>query len=108
MALAGGENLGARLPGRYPRAELGEFMALAPAVILLPDEPYPFGASDLAAFAEYPTVPAVSRGRIHLLPGNLLFWPGFRALEGLALLRRLFLGLPAASVKHQVLPPAVP
>lgn len=68
---------------RYPRVTPAEVAARAPEVILLPSEPYAFGAADPDLFAAYPTVPAVKTGRIHLVDGSLLTWPGTRV--GLAM-----------------------
>lgn len=64
----GWTNVGALLGPRYPHAELDAVIALAPDVVLLPDEPYPFDPSDIPEeFASVPTVP---------LPGRPLFWFG--------------------------------
>ncbi|MGB9753343.1 MAG: ABC transporter substrate-binding protein [Roseiflexus castenholzii] len=79
----GAENLGRRLPGRYPRASLETFMRLQPEVILLPNEPYAFSKRDLVAFAPYGDVPAVRDGRVLLCDGMMLTWPGLRAVRAL-------------------------
>ena len=79
----GAENLGRRLPGRYPRAPLEAFMHLQPEVILLPDEPYTFSQRDLDVFEVYRDVPAVRNGRVLLCNGMALTWPGLRALAAL-------------------------
>jgi ABC-type Fe3+-hydroxamate transport system substrate-binding protein len=79
----GAENLGRRLPGRYPRASLETFMRLQPEVILLPNEPYAFSERDLVAFAPYGDVPAVRDGRVLLCDGMMLTWPGLRAVRAL-------------------------
>lgn len=79
----GAENLGRRLPGRYPRASLETFMRLQPEVILLPDEPYAFSRRDFDAFEMYGDVPAVRNGRLILCDGMALTWPGLRALAAL-------------------------
>jgi ABC-type Fe3+-hydroxamate transport system substrate-binding protein len=71
---------------RYPRVTLDEVRALAPEVVLLPDEPYAFGAKEVAFFGDL-DVPAAKSGRIHLCAGKDLMWPGLRTLEGLATLR---------------------
>ncbi len=69
---------------RYPRVSGVEVAALAPEVILLPSEPYPFTDPDLAAFEDWPEMPAVQTGRIHLVDGSLLTWPGTRLALALA------------------------
>ncbi|MGQ9481974.1 helical backbone metal receptor [Chloroflexus sp.] len=79
----GAENLGRRLPGRYPRAPLEEFMRLQPEVILLPDEPYAFSRRDFDAFEPYSDAPAVRNGHIVLCSGMALTWPGLRAITAL-------------------------
>lgn len=67
---------------RYPRVTLDEIVAAQPEVVLLPDEPYPFGedAADLFATLD---IPAARTGRIHLIDGSLLTWPGTRAAYAL-------------------------
>ncbi len=79
----GAENLGRRLPGRYPRASLETFMRLQPEVILLPDEPYAFSRRDFDAFEPYSDVPAVRNGHLVLCNGMALTWPGLRAITAL-------------------------
>lgn len=69
---------------RYPRVTSAEVAAHAPAVILLPSEPYPFADADLAAFGAWPAIPAVQSGRIHLVDGSALTWPGTRLALALA------------------------
>jgi ABC-type Fe3+-hydroxamate transport system substrate-binding protein len=69
---------------RYPRVTPAEIAALAPEVILLPSEPYPFSDADLAAFEAFPEMPAVHQGRIFLVDGSLLTWPGTRLAQALA------------------------
>lgn len=88
----GADNLGRRLPGRYPRAPLEAFMRLQPDIILLPDEPYAFSERDLDAFAPYGDVPAVRDGRILLCDGMLLTWPGLRAIRALRMFAEMIAG----------------
>lgn len=75
---------------RYPRVTLDELRALAPEVILLPDEPFAFGPKEVAFFGDL-DVPAARARRIHLCCGKDLLWPGLRTLEGLETLRRAVL-----------------
>lgn len=63
---------------RYPRVSPAEVAEKAPEVILLPSEPYPFDEEDRTAFEAYPDIPAVKEGRVYLLDGSLLTWPGTR------------------------------
>ncbi len=92
LRLCGSENLARQLPGRYPRADLADFMHLNPDVILLPDEPYRFTAADRTAFAPFAAVAAVAAQRIHLCDGMLLTWPGPRTITALHTLPGLFKG----------------
>jgi ABC-type Fe3+-hydroxamate transport system substrate-binding protein len=89
MLRAGGLNAAAELPGRYPKLELAEAMALAPDVVLLPDEPFAFEAAHRADFAPFAAVPAVRDARLELLDGKLLSWYGPRIAKALPRLREL-------------------
>lgn len=62
---------------RYPHTTVAEIEALAPDVVLLPDEPYVFGEADRAAFTR-PT---------ELISGRLITWYGPSLLEAAALSR---------------------
>ena len=88
----GPEATGARYEARdrrYPRVTLAEMAALHPDVVLLPDEPYVFGASDLADFTLFNAVPAVQQGRLHLIDGKLVTWYGPRIGASLRTVRAL-------------------
>ena len=74
---------------RYPRVSLDEMAAHRPEVILLPDEPYPFGEADLTDFAPFAGVPAVREGRVHLIDGKIVSWYGPRIGRSLRTLRAL-------------------
>lgn len=74
---------------RYPRVSLDEMADRRPEVILLPDEPYPFGDADLPDFAPFTDVPAVRDGRIHLIDGKIVSWYGPRIGRSLRALRGL-------------------
>jgi ABC-type Fe3+-hydroxamate transport system substrate-binding protein len=73
---------------RYPRVTMDEVNERAPELVLLPDEPHPFGDSEAAVFREQPT-PAAERGAVALCDGKDLFWYGSRTIDGIARLRRL-------------------
>ena len=77
---------------RYPVVSPREIEASQPEVILLPDEPYPFSAEDLAEFYEL-DVPAAREDRIYLVDGKLLTWYGPRMAGSLRQLSAL-LALP--------------
>jgi ABC-type Fe3+-hydroxamate transport system substrate-binding protein len=53
---------------RYPRLDLAEVLALNPALVLLPDEPYAFSPDD--------GPDALGRTRSVLVPGRALSWYG--------------------------------
>ncbi|HYN87051.1 MAG TPA: helical backbone metal receptor, partial [Ardenticatenaceae bacterium] len=79
---AGGRNV---LEGRYPSLTLEDLLALAPDMVFLPSEPYPFAEAHLdeligAGFGD---------GRLRLVDGEFLSWHGVRLLEGLPYLRTL-------------------
>jgi ABC-type hemin transport system substrate-binding protein len=86
IELCGGANVFAdRAERRYPVVTLDDVVAAAPEVIVLPDEPYVFGARDQAELAHLP-VPAARDGRIHCVDGTWVSWYGPRirpALRGL-------------------------
>ena len=91
VGVSGGENVcGGH--ARYPVVSVEEIEALQPEVVLLPDEPYPFSAEDLAEFYTL-DVPAAHEDRIHLVDGKLLTWYGPRMAGSLRQLSAL-LGLP--------------
>jgi ABC-type Fe3+-hydroxamate transport system substrate-binding protein len=89
LRVCGGDNVfGYRTERRYPIVEEAEIVAAAPEVILLPDEPYAFGARDAAELARW-QVPAAETGRIHLLDGTLVSWYGPRMARAIETLRPL-------------------
>lgn len=69
---------------RYPRVTSAEIAAHAPEIILLPTEPYPFTEADIATFNAFSEVPAVQHGRVQVVDGSLLTWPGTRVGRALA------------------------
>ena len=87
LKTCGGQNV-CGCSSRYPVVTPEEIEALAPEVILLPDEPYPFSAEDLAEFYALDT-PAARGDRIFLVDGKLLTWYGPRMASSLAQLSAL-------------------
>ncbi len=73
---------------RYPEVTLEEVEAAQPEVVLLPDEPYPFSAEDLAEFYAL-DAPAARADRVHLEDGKLLTWYGPRMAGSLTQLAAL-------------------
>lgn len=92
--VCGGENVYETADERYPETDLNAVTSLAPDVILLPDEPYPFAEKhrdELMAL----DVPAAHSGRIYLVDGKDVFWYGPRipgALRRISGILREFAG----------------
>lgn len=78
----GAENVLAARP-RYPELTLAELASLAPDLILLPDEPYPFAPRHLPVFE------GIAPARI--VDGKLLWWYGPRMPAAIRALNALFL-----------------
>ncbi|MEO8538355.1 MAG: helical backbone metal receptor [bacterium] len=76
----GGRNVMQR--PRYPETSLGELRTLAPELILLPDEPFPFDAGHAALYGE------VAPARV--IDGKLLWWYGPRMPQAIRELSALF------------------
>jgi ABC-type Fe3+-hydroxamate transport system substrate-binding protein len=78
---------------RYPRVSLREILATQPEVILLPDEPYAYSEAHCQELMElFSETPAVKAGRVSLIDGSLLHWPGTRLANALAELPALLSG----------------
>lgn len=73
---------------RYPRITVDEVAARAPDIVLLPDEPHPFGEAERAVFLDHDT-PAARRGAVALCSGKDLFWYGTRAIDAIARVRAI-------------------
>jgi ABC-type Fe3+-hydroxamate transport system substrate-binding protein len=92
LELCGGENVFAgREDRRYPIVQPAEILVASPEVILLPDEPYSFGAREVAELSEL-AIPAAARGRIHLIDGTLVSWYGPRIQRAIQTIRPLLAG----------------
>ncbi|MDF1504680.1 helical backbone metal receptor [Roseisolibacter sp. H3M3-2] len=90
LAQAGGVNVLADLPTRYPEVTAAQLAAASPDLVLLSSEPFPFEerhADELAAETGLP------RDRFRLVDGELLSWHGSRTVAGVAYAGRT-LGLP--------------
>lgn len=82
LARLGWDNAFADAADRYPEVTLAAVAARAPDLVLLPSEPYPFGARHVAEVAT-----AVPDAHVALVDGRDLFWWGSRtpaAIERLA------------------------
>ena len=69
---------------RYPRVTLDEVAQRAPRVVLLPDEPHPFGEVDAEVFRQ-----RLPDAKVVFCSGRDLCWPGARSVDGLPRLRAL-------------------
>jgi hypothetical protein len=87
LCRAGGENVYSDAPDRYPAIALADLAARAPAVVLLPDEPFHFREKDRAELA-----PLLPRARIELVSGDDCCWHGIRSVRGVRLAGSLFAG----------------
>jgi iron complex transport system substrate-binding protein len=86
---AGGANVFADHPTRYPAIEPEALAAADPDVVLLSSEPFPFDerhADELAAATGLP------RDRFRLADGELLSWHGSRTAAGIDYAERLMRG----------------
>lgn len=81
LRVAGAENVLSARP-RYPELTRDELVGLGPELILLPDEPCPFKASDATAFSTI--APA------QVIDGKLLWWYGPRMPDAIRTLRVIF------------------
>ncbi len=81
IRLCGGRNVFADAPTLAPRVSLEAVLAARPEVIVAGTAQ---GAADaaLAAWRDWPELPAVARGDLHALPADLLNRPGPRVMEG--------------------------
>ncbi|MBI3362552.1 MAG: ABC transporter substrate-binding protein [Chloroflexi bacterium] len=75
---------------RYPRVTLVEIVAGQPEVILLPSEPYSFDEADREELMQLTDLPAARNGRVHLVDGSWLTWPGTRVARALQEMPPLF------------------
>jgi ABC-type hemin transport system substrate-binding protein len=87
---AGGRTAIEGREARYPTISMDDVVALAPDVVLLPDEPYRFGGQERSQMLALP-IPAARSGRIHLCDGKALAWYGARTGRDLPVIRRLLL-----------------
>ena len=77
---AGGENIFASNPERYPTIEVGELVARSPDVVFLCTEPFPFQDKHRDELAE---ITGFSRERFVIADGEMLSWHGSRTPRGI-------------------------
>jgi len=90
LRCAGGMNVLADRPERYPTVDLAGLAPAVPDVVLLPDEPYVFTAADIPALAPLGNAPALACDRVHLVDGKALSWYGPRIADGVRAFAALF------------------
>jgi ABC-type hemin transport system substrate-binding protein len=86
----GGENVLRGNPDRYFSTTLEAVAALAPDVVVLPSEPYPFTTKHFEHLKPLVNTPAGQAGHFYCIDGMALCWYGPRIAEGLDQLSRRF------------------
>ena len=80
LADAGGRNVFASRPDRYPSITPEELGAADPHVVLLSTEPFPFKPSHADELARLSALP---RDRLRIVDGEMLSWHGSRTPDGI-------------------------
>lgn len=80
LGMAGGENVFGDAGERYPTVTLDDLAREAPRVVLLPNEPFPFGAKHVV---ELTAALGWDESRFQLVDGELLSWHGSRTPRGI-------------------------
>ena len=80
----GGTNLFPASRGPWPVTSEEELASLSPELVVLPDEPFPFGEEERSSLAA-----RFAGARVVLVPGDDFCWPGVRTLRGLDAARAL-------------------
>jgi ABC-type Fe3+-hydroxamate transport system substrate-binding protein len=96
LRMAGFNNIYAPAGERYPRTTLAAALELRPDYVLLPNEPYEFGAKDVDELK--PLLPPALSRRVVLIDGRDLHWYGAHMVEGLKSLAALLARVRAATV----------
>jgi len=89
--LAGGDNMTADEPVTYPRISLEEVIRRKPEVILVSSMERE-GRFEKAKqdWMQWTSIPAVQRGRVHLIDSDLIDRPSPRVVDGLEIMAKLF------------------
>jgi len=74
----GGVNAFPAAGGPWPKTGEEELAALGPQLVVLPDEPFPFGDAERTHWTR-----ALPSARVVLVPGEDFCWHGVRTLRGL-------------------------
>jgi ABC-type Fe3+-hydroxamate transport system substrate-binding protein len=96
LRMLGYSNIYATAGERYPRTTLAEAIELRPDFVLLPDEPYEFGARDVEELK--PLLPAALSRRVVVINGRDLHWYGAHMVTGLKSLSALLSRVRASAV----------
>jgi ABC-type Fe3+-hydroxamate transport system substrate-binding protein len=96
LRMLGFNNVFAAAGERYPRVTLDEAIALRPDFVMLPSEPYEFGAKDVEELK--PLLPPALSRRVVLIDGRDLHWYGAHMVTGLRKLAILLARVRAATV----------
>ncbi|MBP1738919.1 MAG: cobalamin-binding protein [Deltaproteobacteria bacterium] len=88
--LAGGENMAADEPVTYPRISLEEVLRRKPEVILVSSMERE-GRFEKARqdWLQWTSIPAVQKGRVHLIDSDLIDRPSPRVVDGLEIMAKL-------------------
>ncbi len=96
LRMLGFNNIYASAGERYPRTTLDEALERRPDFVLLPDEPYQFGAKDVEDLK--PMLPPALSRRVVTINGRDLHWYGVHMVNGLKSLAALLGRVRAATV----------
>ncbi|MGH7986837.1 MAG: helical backbone metal receptor [Candidatus Binataceae bacterium] len=96
LRMLGFNNIYASAGERYPRTTLEEALERRPDFVLLPDEPYEFGARDAEELK--PLLPPALSRRVVLIGGRDLHWYGVHMVNGLRTLNGLMARVRAAAI----------
>jgi iron complex transport system substrate-binding protein len=89
--LAGGENVSGNSEEMYPRLGMEEILKRSPEVILISSmNPKGEYKRILRDWARWKMIPAVQKGRIHLIDSDLVDRPSPRIIDGLEEMTRIF------------------
>lgn len=91
LAQAGGQNVLAGRPTRYPEVSAEELAEADPELVFLSSEPFPFREKHADELAELTGLP---RERFVLVDGELLSWHGSRTPAGVDYAERVLTGVP--------------
>lgn len=94
LALAGGVNVFGGLTERYPSITPEAIASADPALVILPNEPFPFRERHVDELVRLTGLP---RERFRLADGELLSWHGPRTPAGIDYAERLLRGTPAGA-----------